>query len=241
MRKNRTLYNTKTKLDMETEKIISTIKEQIGTTDFSDRTIGKYVELNPVSEGQEPDENYFKRGAEFFKSMQGQYNADFSTKLNAKVDEFKKSYKPEKKVSENPLPNVATENNGNDTRYQELMEKYNKMEERLNEKEKAEAQQIYKKNLSDSFKAAIEEKGLVYDPIYYRAIELEHGDFDTKKDVGTSVNEIIPKYEKMFSDVNRDGALPFRGGSGSGSKEGNRTVDDFFARKAAEEGWQKAD
>ena len=39
MRKNRTLYNTKTKLDMETEKIISTIKEQIGTTDFSDRTI----------------------------------------------------------------------------------------------------------------------------------------------------------------------------------------------------------
>ena len=72
---------------METEKIISTIKTQVGTTDFSDRTIGTYVELNPIADGQEPDENYFSNAVKFVKSMQGQFNADFSTKLNAKVEE----------------------------------------------------------------------------------------------------------------------------------------------------------
>ena len=45
---------------MEAEKIISTLKEQVGTTDFSDRTIGVYVENNPLAEGVEPDEEYFK-------------------------------------------------------------------------------------------------------------------------------------------------------------------------------------
>ena len=41
---------------MEIEKIVSTVQEKVGNTDFSAQTIQKYVELNPVAEGQEPDE-----------------------------------------------------------------------------------------------------------------------------------------------------------------------------------------
>ena len=224
-------HNTKTKL-METEKIISTIKQQIGTTDFSDRPIGKYVELNPVADGQEPDEAYFNRGSEFFKSLQGQYNADFSAKLNTQVEEFKKNYKPE--VEKKVEPDSEPSKGDGDKRYQELVDKYSKLEERLNEKEKSEAQTLYRKNLYDKFKDEISSRHLQFDPVYYKAIELEHGDFDTSKNVSDVISEIIPTYEKMFTDNNRDGAIPFAKEGMSGKNEGNKVLDSFFAKKADE-------
>ena len=66
---------------MEIEKIVSTVQEKVGNTDFSAQTIQKAVELYPVAEGQEPDEAYFAKVADFVKGMQGQYNHDFSTKF----------------------------------------------------------------------------------------------------------------------------------------------------------------
>ena len=66
---------------MEIEKIVSTVQERVGNTDFSAQTIKKYVELNPVAEGQEPDEAYFTKAVSFLQGMQGQYNHDFSTKF----------------------------------------------------------------------------------------------------------------------------------------------------------------
>lgn len=66
---------------MEIEKIVSTVQEQLGKTDFSAQTIQKYVELNPIAEGQEPDEAYFTKAKSFFEGMQGQFNHDFSTKF----------------------------------------------------------------------------------------------------------------------------------------------------------------
>ena len=57
---------------MEIEKIVSTVQEKVGNTDFSAQTIQKVVELYPVAEGQEPDEAYFSKVADFVKGMQGQ-------------------------------------------------------------------------------------------------------------------------------------------------------------------------
>ena len=161
---------------MEAEKIISTIKEQIGTTDFSDRTIGSYVALNPIEEGKEPDENYFKNGAEFFKSLQGQYNSDLSSKLNTQVEEFKKNYKPD------PLkkPDGSDVNKGDD-KYNELLEKFNSLSGKFEEKEKFESQRAYKQNLQEKFKAEVESKKLVFDPVYYKFVEIELGTLIHKK------------------------------------------------------------
>ena len=41
---------------MEQEKILSTLSEKLGETSFSPQTLQKYVELNPVAEGSEPDD-----------------------------------------------------------------------------------------------------------------------------------------------------------------------------------------
>ena len=217
---------------MEAEKIISTIKEQIGTTDFSDRTIGSYVALNPIEEGKEPDENYFKNGAEFFKSLQGQYNSDLSSKLNTQVEEFKKNYKPD------PLkkPDGSDGNKGDD-KYNELLEKFNSLSGKFEEKEKFESQRAYKQNLQEKFKAEVESKKLVFDPVYYKFVEIELGDIDTQKDVNTILKEITPKYEKLLTENNRNGGSPANGGLGVAPQDGKKMLEDYFAKKKAQEGW----
>ena len=217
---------------MEAEKIISIIKEQIGTTDFSDRTIGSYVALNPIEEGKEPDENYFKNGAEFFKSLQGQYNSDLSSKLNTQVEEFKKNYKPD------PLkkPDGSDGNKGDD-KYNELLEKFNSLSGKFEEKEKFESQRAYKQNLQEKFKAEVESKKLVFDPVYYKFVEIELGDIDTQKDVNTILKEITPKYEKLLTENNRNGGSPANGGLGVAPQDGKKMLEDYFAKKKAQEGW----
>ena len=217
---------------MEAEKIISTIKEKIGTTDFSDRTIGSYVALNPIEEGKETDENYFKNGAEFFKSLQGQYNSDLSSKLNTQVEEFKKNYKPD------PLkkPDGSDVNKGDD-KYNELLEKFNSLSGKFEEKEKFESQRAYKQNLQEKFKAEVESKKLVFDPVYYKFVEIELGDIDTQKDVNTILKEITPKYEKLLTENNRNGGSPANGGLGVAPQDGKKMLEDYFAKKEAQEGW----
>lgn len=225
---------------MEAEKIISTIKEQIGTTDFSDRTIASYVESNPIEEGKEPDENYFSKGANFFKSLQGQYNSDLSSKLNTQVEEFKKTYKPETlKKPERKEGKEGKEQPENDEKYNQLMQQYNELSGKFEAKEKSETQQSYKKNLQDKFKAEIESKKLVYDPVYYQNIEMGLGDIDTTKDVSDVMKEIIPKYEKMLTENSRNAGYPSAGGVGGGNQDSKKVVSDFFAQKKAQEGWGK--
>ena len=219
---------------MEAEKIISTIKEQIGTTDFSDRTIASYVESNPIEEGKEPDENYFSKGANFFKSLQGQYNSDLSSKLNTQVEEFKKTYKPD--TLEKP---DGSDGNKGDDKYNELLEKFNSLSGKFEEKEKFESQRAYKQNLQEKFKAEVESKKLVFDPVYYKFVETELGDIDTQKDVNTILKEITPKYEKLLTDNNRNGGSPASGGYGSGKRDSKKVLNDFFEQKKAQEGWGK--
>ena len=219
---------------MEAEKIISTIKEQIGTTDFSDRTIASYVESNPIEEGNEPDENYFSKGANFFKSLQGQYNSDLSSKLNTQVEEFKKTYKPD--TLEKP---DGSDGNKGDDKYNELLEKFNSLSGKFEEKEKFESQRAYKQNLQEKFKAEVESKKLVFDPVYYKFVETELGDIDTQKDVNTILKEITPKYEKLLTDNNRNGGSPASGGYGSGKRDSKKVLNDFFEQKKAQEGWGK--
>lgn len=222
---------------METEKIISTLKEKVGTTTLSDETIAFYVGQHLPAEGTEPDDAYFNEHSEFIKTLTGNYNHDVATRVN----EFKKNYKPEPHVETkdgktDPSPETSPTS---DKRYEDLAKKYEAMEKRLNEKEKAEQQTSYKKNLAESFKTAIESKNLLYDPIYYKAIESELGEIDTKKDLTTLIGEITPKYEKMLTDNNRNGGFPSLGGAGGGDTGGKKAVDNFFNQKAEEEGWAK--
>jgi hypothetical protein len=184
---------------METEKIISTLKEKIGTTSLSDRTISDYVGNNLPADGTEPDDAYFDKHANILKSLSGNFNADVAKW----VEEFKKSYKP----TTIPPKGEPQPTNDFEARLQAIEEANNKRFEALKlelaNKDKALLQKSYISQLESTFKAGLDEKGLIYDPIYFEHIVRENGDFDTAKSIDEAVKGISEKYDKMFKDRNR--------------------------------------
>ena len=224
---------------MEAEKISVELKDKVGETSLSDKTISDYVSQNLPADGTEPDEAYFTKHVNFLKSLSGNFNHDIAEKVNTQVEEFKKNYKPKplEEPSKIEEKNKKVPKDGNDDKYSKLENRITELTSKLDARDKAEAQSLYKKNLQEKFKSELEGKNLIYDPVYYKYVESELGEIDTKKDVESTIKEITPKYEKLLTDNNRNGGVPSNGGYGSGQQNGKKALDSFFAQKKAEEGW----
>jgi hypothetical protein len=224
---------------METEKIISTLKEQVGTTSLSDRTIADYVSENIPAEGTEPDEQYFARHAKVLKSLSGNFNSDIA----AQVEAFKKNYKPTPpKPSPKPDPQPT---NGIEDRLKAIEEGYkseiNTLKESLTQKEKALEQKSYVTQVESKFKAELEEKGLIYDPIYFEHIVRSKGDLDTAKSVDEAVKDVQTEYDKMFKDRNRNltssGFISDIATEPAGGASGTMSAAEQFKERMREQGW----
>jgi len=223
---------------METEKIISTIKEQIGTTSLSGRTITDYVNNNLLADGTEPDAAYFTKHVNILKSITGNFDHDVATK----VDEFKKNYKP---AETNPItkPVETKPTNDLEARLKAIEDaneaKYKALEEKLTAKEKAAEQKSYLTQVESKFKAELEEKGLIYDPIYFEHIVRENGEFDTQKSLDEAIKNVSEKYDKMFKDRNRqitaNGFVPQFQPSVQ-PKEGSKSAAELYKERMQAEG-----
>ena len=223
---------------MEIEKIVSTVQEKLGNTDFSAQTIQKYVELNPVVEGQEPDEAYFTRAKDFFVGMQGQFNHDFSTKfaeakknllsedtfknLSAEqLAEVKKLIEGVKPV-EKPIdsPEVAA-----------LKEQIKQLTDRLDNGDKAKQQA----ELLQKVRTAMKEQKANDD--YVLENTLKGVELDTTKSVEDLTKEYLAKYDAEYTKCRGGGVPPRQAVSQSG--EAKTELDKRFERKKAKEGWGK--
>lgn len=223
---------------MEIEKIVSTVQEKLGNTDFSAQTIQKYVELNPVVEGQEPDEAYFTRAKDFFVGMQGQFNHDFSTKfaeakknllsedtfknLSAEqLAEVKKLIEGVKSV-EKPIdsPEVAA-----------LKEQIKQLTDRLDNGDKAKQQA----ELLQKVRTAMKEQKANDD--YVLDNTLKGVELDTTKSVEDLTKEYLAKYDAEYTKCRGGGVPPRQAVSQSG--EAKTELDKRFERKKAKEGWGK--
>ena len=223
---------------MEIEKIVSTVQEKLGNTDFSAQTIQKYVELNPVVEGQEPDEAYFTRAKDFFVGMQGQFNHDFSTKfaeakknllsedtfknLSAEqLAEVKKLIEGVKPV-EKPIdsPEVAA-----------LKEQIKQLTDRLDNGDKAKQQA----ELLQKVRTAMKEQKANDD--YVLDNTLKGVELDTTKSVEDFTKEYLAKYDAEYTKCRGGGVPPRQAVSQSG--EAKTELDKRFERKKAKEGWGK--
>lgn len=225
---------------METEKIISTLKEKIGTTSLSDRTISDYVRNNLLAEGLEPDASYFEKHTNILKSLNGNFNADVA----ARVGDFKNNYKPAQE------PSGAGDGPKNDfeLRLKAIEEASNKkfeaLKSELEKKDKALLQKNYVSQLEGKFKAGLEEKGLIYDPIYFEHIVSANGEFDTTKSIDDAVQSISEKYDKLFKDRSRQiTSNGFIYGSTSSEDEGpgagasGMTSAEAFKARMRDEGY----
>lgn len=205
---------------MEQEEILSTLSERLGQTSFSQKTLEKYIELNPVDEGTEPDEAYWDKAVTFLKGMQGQYNHDVATE----VEDFKKNYKPQ---SETPAP----ESTSPSKKEEDWEMKFRELEERLNKKDEETIQSELLKKVTAGMKAKHASD------TYVLSKTLQGVTFDIKKSVDDLVSEYLPKYDAEFKACRGNGTPP-RTPSGSGGTQKN-AASDFFARKGKKEGWGK--
>jgi len=224
---------------MEIEKIVSTVQEKLGNTDFSAQTIQKYVELNPVAEGQEPDDAYFTKAKDFLSSMQGQFNHDFSVKFSEakknlltedtfknlsteQLAELKKLIEGVKPIEKQPeeSPEVAA-----------LKEQIKQLTERLDNGDKTKQQAELLKKVRTAMKEQRASDDYVLDNTL-KGVEL-----DTTKSVEDLTKEYLAKYDAEYTKCRGGGASP-RMGAGSGG-DGETELDLKFKKKAAKEGWGK--
>ena len=227
---------------MEIEKIVSTVQEKVGNTDFSAQTIQKYVELNPVAEGQEPDEAYFTKAVSFLQGMQGQFNHDFSTKFkeakkNLLTEDTFKNMSAEqlaevKRLMEglktpHPSPNESEE-------VKALKEQVRQLTERLDSGDTARRQA----ELLSQVKAKMKEQNASDEYVLDKS--LEGVTLDDKKSVDDLTKEMLAKYDAEYLKCRGNGATPrLSGGVGSGNQE--TELDKRFKKKAVKEGWARKD
>ena len=224
---------------MEIEKIVSTVQEQLGKTSFSAQTIQKYVELNPVAEGQEPDEAYFTKAKSFFEGLQGQYNHDFSTqfseaKKNLLTEDAFKNMTAEqlaevKKLVDGLKPSVTPSTESEEVKA--LKEQIKNLESRLDNGDKAKRQA----ELLSKVKAAMKEQKASDEYVLDNA--LRGVELDEKKSVEDLTKECLAKYDAEYLKCRGAGAPPRV--ATPGAPEAKTWLDKKFEQKAKTEGWGK--
>lgn len=211
---------------MERKTLISTLQEKVGNNDFSAQTLGGIIDLNPLAEGVEPDEAYWERTVNFVKTLQGQYNHDFSTKfqteVDKKVEDFKKTYKPETTPptpSTEPQPNKEVE---------ELKKQVEELKAQNLEKEEAAKQADLYKKVKSAMRAQNANDAYVLDKT------LQGVKFDTKKSVEELTTEMLKAYDREYTQC-RGAGMPPR--VAKNEAEHSTAASRYFAKKAQKEGW----
>ena len=226
---------------MEIEKIVSTVQEKVGNTDFSAQTIQKYVELNPVAEGSEPDEAYFTKAVSFLQGMQGQFNHDFSVKFTEakknllSEDTFKNLSAEQltevKKLIEGLKPEPPKPQESEEVKA--LKEQIKQLTDRLDNGDKAKQQAELLQRVRTAMKEQKASDDYVLDNAL-RGVEL-----DTTKSVEDLTKECLAKYDAEYLRCRGAGAPPRIASNSSG--EGDTPLKARFKKKAQKEGWGKKD
>ena len=225
---------------MEIEKIVSAVQEKVGNTDFSAQTIQKYVELNPVADGQEPDEAYYTKAVDFLKGMQGQFNHDFAVKFgeakkNLLTEDTFKTLSAEqiadvKRLIDGLKPNPEEPKPQESEEVKALKEQIAKLTERLDngDSEKRKAEILKKVRTAMKEQKASDE--------YVLEKTLDGVDVDVNKSIEDLTKEFLAKYDAEYTACRGEGAPP-RLAEGGGGGTGKTWLDKQFDKKKAKEGW----
>lgn len=222
---------------MELEKIVSTVLEKAGKTDVSPATVKTLISLKPVPEGEEPDDKYFNEIASAVKSVQGNVNSVFTSKLNEQVETKIKEYKekhPEHKEDDHKKDHVEDDDK-NMPQWAKEMKKAFDEEREERQKEKAERA---KKNLLDSVSQGLKDKFAKADMevnSFFLGTALQELKIPEKDaDVNALVDEAERIYTKNRKAAGMDTDAPHNGNGGGGGKpeDDSHLFDDIKARRA---------
>ena len=214
---------------MEQEKILSTLTEKLGETSFSPQTLQKYVELNPVAEGSEPDETYWNNAVGFLKGMQGQYNHDVATR----VEDFKKNDKPQQSPSNGE---EKTEGGALAVQVEELKNELSQLKKEREEEKNAASVHALMEQSRSQLKSLIENDGknTCNEEILNIAIsDVDITDGMKQEDI---VNCAKRNYEKRYKAIFGNGASPSINQFSQASEEQTNSRRESFKERMRAQG-----
>lgn len=209
---------------MDTEKIISTILQKAGKTDVTSKTLLPIIEMNPLPEGQEPDDAYFDKMVGVVKTIQGNLNHTFASKLQseveAKIEEAKKKLKTEpitdpdknKKDGDGGKPNE-------DDRIAALEKKIADMEAAQAAAKKQSEIESVRNSVKNGLMQKFDEAGLKVNKFFLDTAMSKMEIPEENADVESLVKKVEAQYQADVKAAGIEYARPNAGGRGSAGRE----------------------
>lgn len=200
---------------MEQAQILSTLKEKLGQTSLSDRTLTEYVSKVLPAEGVEPDDAYFETHVGILKALGGQYSHD--------IAEYQRNnpYQQQQQKQQQENPVIA-----------ELQKQMKEMKEQLKQERSGNAIAAVRASLSgkgDELK--VRNKAIWEDAV--KSLEIKEGD---------TVDSILEKakssYEAMQKRYLGEGAQPYGGASTDPATdvEAQKKLREAYRQKLIDDG-----
>ena len=209
---------------MDTEKIISTILQKAGKTDVTSKTLLPIIEMNPLPEGQEPDDAYFDKMVGVVKTIQGNLNHTFASKLqsevDAKVEEAKKKLKAE--PSTDPDKNKKDGDGGKpneDDRVAALEKKIADMEAAQAAAKKQSEIESVRNSVKNGLIQKFDEAGLKVNKFFLDTAMSKMEIPEENADVESLVKTVEAQYQADVKAAGIEYARPHAGGRSSAGRE----------------------
>lgn len=210
---------------MEKEQLLSELKNKLGTTCLSERTLSEYVAniLATVTSDEQVNDTFYAVHVGILKSLDGQLNKDVADRVKSAQGEWEKNrLNPTK-----PNPNPTEPKNEPNKELEEMKAMLVAMQQKLDAQDKAKAES----SLMESVKKAMKAKGATDEAVMLYTFKGES--IDITKSVDELTESYLKNYDANYLTLRGDGALPRSGDGQQKSKEDN-FIDDYFAKKTIE-------
>ena len=203
---------------MDKEKILSTLRDRLGTTSLSERTLNTYIAAT-FSPDADPSEEQIESAVNVLTSLQGQYNHD--------IAEAKRQFTTAQIPNEPP----ASEKSDDAVlkRLQELEQSNAKLLERLDNQDAQARKAELLSTIETEMRAKNATNGYVIKNVL-RSLEIADGE-----SVENLVQKALERYDKEFAEATGTTAAP-RQNDGAGVQTKSRS-DEYFAQKRKRENW----
>ena len=205
---------------MEKELLVSKLKEKIGSTNVSDKTISAYVEavMPTITSDEMVNDTFLASHASVVKVMGGQISHDASVEINKYTEQNKIDDKGQNGTEgldaiQSMLEEIKNENQA--------------LRERLDKKDSEALKAGLVKKVMEGMKA----KGA--NDAYVLKKAMQGVDIDVSKSVDELVETYLPLYDNEYKEARGDGEPP-RSSTSGGKAKGDDILDDYFSQKIAE-------
>ncbi len=205
---------------MEKELLVSKLKEKIGSTNVSEKTIGAYVEalMPTITSDEMVNDTFLDSHATVVKVMGGQISHDASVEINKYKEQNKVDNKGQEKTEGIEAIRSMLEEIKNENKI---------LRDRLDKKDSESLKEALVKKVMEGMKA----KGA--NDAYVLKKAMQGVDVDVSKSVDELVETYLPLYDNEYKEARGDGEPP-RSSTGGGKTKGDNILDDYFSQKIAE-------